>query len=292
MTTTQAAQTDGVDAAHDVVEFLIGQHMQIRDLFTEVEKSTGKARRDAFERLVKLLAVHETAEEQLIHPLVRTGVHGGGDIVDDRLSEEREAKEMLVKLEDVGPDSNQFPLLLAKLRASVLAHAHNEEAYEFRYLRREVAASELQPLVSGGGHGADASASGCGVRDCQHRRRSGDIAVRPDEGHGPRVDVHQPLNARSKNLERMRDVSSSEQSTRCSSGAPSPTATTQRYRVGPNYLQLPVNSPKDARVATNEHDGQMTYFDQGRADRRGPAEPRTGTGHSGPVDPGADSAHQ
>jgi hypothetical protein len=137
-----------VDAAHDVVEFLIGQHMQIRDLFTEVEKSTGKARREAFERLVKLLAVHETAEEQLIHPLVRAGVHGGGDIVDDRLCEEREAKEMLAKLEDVGPDSNQFPLLLAKLRVSVLTHAHHEEAYEFRYLRREVAASELQPLVS------------------------------------------------------------------------------------------------------------------------------------------------
>jgi hypothetical protein len=145
---TQTAESAKVDAAHDVVEFLIGQHMQIRDLFTEVDKSTGKARRDAFERLVKLLAVHETAEEQLIHPLVRVGVHGGGDIVGDRLSEEREAKEMLVRLEDVGPDSNQFPLLLAKLRASVLMHAHNEEAYEFRYLRREVAASELQPLVS------------------------------------------------------------------------------------------------------------------------------------------------
>src|SRR5215217_2608821 len=33
---------------------------------------------------------------------------------------------------------------------------------------------------------------------------------------------------------------------------------TQRYRVGPNYLQLPVNSPK-ARVATNQRDGQMAY---------------------------------
>jgi catalase len=35
---------------------------------------------------------------------------------------------------------------------------------------------------------------------------------------------------------------------------------TQRYRVGPNYLQLPVNSPKHTRVATNQRDGQMTYF--------------------------------
>lgn len=34
---------------------------------------------------------------------------------------------------------------------------------------------------------------------------------------------------------------------------------TQRYRVGPNYLQLPINSPKK-RVATNQRDGQMTYF--------------------------------
>src|SRR4051794_8683852 len=33
---------------------------------------------------------------------------------------------------------------------------------------------------------------------------------------------------------------------------------TQRYRVGPNYLQLPVNAPK-TRVATNQRDGQMTY---------------------------------
>ncbi len=32
---------------------------------------------------------------------------------------------------------------------------------------------------------------------------------------------------------------------------------TQRYRVGPNYLQLPVNQPKNARVATNQRDGQM-----------------------------------
>jgi len=34
---------------------------------------------------------------------------------------------------------------------------------------------------------------------------------------------------------------------------------TQRHRVGPNYLQLPVNRPKAAEVRTNQRDGQMTY---------------------------------
>ncbi|MGY1814450.1 catalase [Blastococcus sp. SYSU D00820] len=34
---------------------------------------------------------------------------------------------------------------------------------------------------------------------------------------------------------------------------------TQRYRVGPNYLQLPVNSAKGAAVHTNQRGGQMSY---------------------------------
>ncbi|GAF66948.1 catalase [Bacillus sp. TS-2] len=38
---------------------------------------------------------------------------------------------------------------------------------------------------------------------------------------------------------------------------------TQRYRVGTNYLQLPINAPKK-HVATNQRDGQMQYYvDQG-----------------------------
>ncbi|MFI2857222.1 catalase [Paenibacillus sp. JSM ZJ436] len=34
---------------------------------------------------------------------------------------------------------------------------------------------------------------------------------------------------------------------------------TQRYRVGSNYLQLPINAPKK-RVATNQRGGQMQYY--------------------------------
>ena len=34
---------------------------------------------------------------------------------------------------------------------------------------------------------------------------------------------------------------------------------TQRHRVGPNYLQVPVNQAKNATVVTNQRDGMMTY---------------------------------
>ena len=39
---------------------------------------------------------------------------------------------------------------------------------------------------------------------------------------------------------------------------------TQRYRVGPNYLQLPINAPQEkARARTNQRDGQMTFYVDG-----------------------------
>ncbi|MEV7013218.1 catalase [Streptosporangium sp. NPDC051022] len=38
---------------------------------------------------------------------------------------------------------------------------------------------------------------------------------------------------------------------------------TQRHRVGPNYLQLPVNQAKHAEIRTNQRDGQMAYLVDG-----------------------------
>jgi iron-sulfur cluster repair protein YtfE (RIC family) len=132
---------------YDVVDLLIEQHMQIRDLFLEVEAATGDTRREAFHRLVKLLAVHETAEEQLVRPLTRLSVDGGNQIADDRLAEEHDAKETLVALEEMGPHAPEFTRLLSQLRAAVLEHAAKEEAYEFRYLRQDVPAIQLRALV-------------------------------------------------------------------------------------------------------------------------------------------------
>jgi hemerythrin superfamily protein len=132
----------------DVVDLLLRQHTQIRDLFLEVESATGKARTDAFQRLVHLLAVHETAEEQVVHPLTRLRVEGGDDIVGDRLAEEHAAKETLAELEKMGPDAPDFLQLLNQLRIDVLDHASKEEAYEFRYLRREVGAGELRTMAA------------------------------------------------------------------------------------------------------------------------------------------------
>ena len=92
----------------DVVSLLMRQHGDIRNLFDEVEATTGDERRDAFRRLVRLLAVHETAEEEVVHPFVRRAVPGGEQVVEDRLTEEREAKETLAALDEMDTDDPKF----------------------------------------------------------------------------------------------------------------------------------------------------------------------------------------
>lgn len=134
MTTTD----NGLAQETDVVAFLIGQHMMIRDLFTEVAFTEGDARADAFQRLVKLLAAHETAEQQIIRPMTRAGVDGGNGIADEHIAEEAHAKEMLADLERMGPEDSEFPALLDQLREAVLLHAFHEEAHEFRYLKQKM----------------------------------------------------------------------------------------------------------------------------------------------------------
>jgi hemerythrin superfamily protein len=139
--------TENTADTEDVVELLMAQHMRIRDLFAEVGSAAGSQRRDAFEQLVRLLAVHETAEEEIVHPLARRVIDGGEEIVDDRLAEENAAKQMLSTLESIGPEHEDFPVLLRELRDSVLLHAHREEHYEFRYLRDHYEPARLQALA-------------------------------------------------------------------------------------------------------------------------------------------------
>jgi hemerythrin superfamily protein len=120
----------------DVVALLIAQHGEIRNLFDAVERCEGEQRRDTFRELVHMLAVHETAEEEVVHPYARRVAEGGAQIVDDRLEEEKQAKELLSRLEGLDPNAEGFMPLLRKLRTAVTEHARTEERYEFAQLRR------------------------------------------------------------------------------------------------------------------------------------------------------------
>lgn len=148
--TAKTAQTSAKAGARpdaDVIDLLLEQHARIEVLFTLVASSSGQARTEAFDELARLLAVHETGEEEVVHPIAR-GLRDVGGIVDERLREEQDAKQMLVDLVGSGPDTPGFNAALAMLREAVLTHARYEERYEFPQLRQHVPAAQLVGMAT------------------------------------------------------------------------------------------------------------------------------------------------
>jgi hemerythrin superfamily protein len=131
----------------DFVELLLSQHARIEELFGQVLGAGGQQRRDLFEELVRLLAVHETAEEEVVHPLARSRIDGGPDVIDARLAEEREAKRLLADLSGAGVEAPDFEERLLLLRDAVLIHAKREERYEFPHLRQQLEHATGQRLA-------------------------------------------------------------------------------------------------------------------------------------------------
>ncbi|NRQ39529.1 hemerythrin domain-containing protein [Nonomuraea sp. NN258] len=131
----------------DVVDLLLRQHEEIKALFSEVENAAPEDRAEPFRRLVRLLAVHETAEEEIVHPYARRKL--GDDVVDERLAEENSAKDMLTQMERAGVDDPQFAANLATLRKAVVEHAEAEEREEFPRLRQEAGDRERLAMAVG-----------------------------------------------------------------------------------------------------------------------------------------------
>jgi hemerythrin superfamily protein len=129
----------------DVVDLLLEQHNQVKSLFGQLINATGDQKRQLFQELVRLLAVHESAEEQVVHPIARKQV--GDDVVEARLREESQAKHALAELHDLGVDHPDFDGKLATLANAVLDHATHEEREEFPYLRQNVSAEQLRRMA-------------------------------------------------------------------------------------------------------------------------------------------------
>jgi hypothetical protein len=123
--------TGSTNNGSDVIGFLKSQHQQLRGMFDEVASTSGPERSKALRALRRMLAIHEAAEEQVIHPAARRGLPGGELLVENRLREEREAKRVLAELEQLEIDSPEFDRKLGELKTKILAHADAEEREEF-----------------------------------------------------------------------------------------------------------------------------------------------------------------
>ena len=156
LTAKAAAKTTGTAPAwtakamrhlggENVVDVLTRQHRQIKRAFVKAALPGPRRRRD-FDRLMRLLAVHEAAEEAHVHPVARRALHNGRLLAARRRGEEKEAKKLLVELWRTGPDGKGYLRRLNEVRRMVTRHAAREEREEFAQLRKALRVPRLRML--------------------------------------------------------------------------------------------------------------------------------------------------
>lgn len=131
----------------DVVDFLLAQHRDVERLFEQIGQQSGDERKHNFNELVRLLAVHETAEEEVVYPVLRASGDDGDQLADARTAEEDEAKKALSDLERIGPESPEFDSKFEAFAQMVLSHATNEEQQVFPRLRETQTPDRLESMA-------------------------------------------------------------------------------------------------------------------------------------------------
>lgn len=146
MTDIRSGTSTTGSATDDIVAAVRRDHAEIKDLFGRVDAGSGDAKRDAFRLLVAKVAVHETAEEELVHPLLRKAPEGES-IVERLLQQEDQAKKELAELEKTEPGTPEFESKFQQVRSAVLQHAEQEEQQEHPRIEREVDADRRRNLA-------------------------------------------------------------------------------------------------------------------------------------------------
>src|SRR5205809_122355 len=129
-------------------ELLRQQHQTVQQLLSQFVPSSGSDRGDLFDCLQATLAVHETAEEMVVYPVLRGINDQGRQIAEKRINEESEAKDVLAQLEKLGVDDPGFEPHFEQFRTSVLEHAEAEEAEVFPMLEAHVEGEKLQKMAT------------------------------------------------------------------------------------------------------------------------------------------------
>jgi hemerythrin superfamily protein len=120
----------------DVTAVIAPQHEHARQLLDEVRQAAGQQRAEAFHTLRLTLALHETAEEQAIHPQAERQLGDNERGATDRIAEEQAAGQVIAELELLDVDSEQFEVTFGHLADSVTEHAAAEENDEWPALRQ------------------------------------------------------------------------------------------------------------------------------------------------------------
>lgn len=130
----------------DAIEFLIKEHNKVRSTLKAISKiSSEKSRKNKFEALCKDLIRHETMEEKIWYPALRTQNPELREIIKHLIEEEKSAAKAIKSFKKVKFDFI-WKLKFAKFKHDIEHHADEEEENLFPKVRKLLSKAELTLL--------------------------------------------------------------------------------------------------------------------------------------------------
>jgi Hemerythrin HHE cation binding domain len=139
--------TGGKMNAFDILK---EDHQKVSSLFEKLEPTTERAvktREELFAKLKTELDIHSQIEETILYPVLKE-IEETRDITLESIEEHRIVKLLLMELEQMPKDTEQWTAKLTVLKENVEHHVEEEEGEMFKQARSALNKEKIEQLTT------------------------------------------------------------------------------------------------------------------------------------------------
>lgn len=143
-------KTGELGITENAIEILTQDHRMVDELIAELENLSGAdtgadAPNTIFVQFRDNFMLHGQVEEQIFYPALKEHPETAS-LVEHAVDEHQEVKEMLAKMEELAPNSDEFQRLLKKAKEEIQHHVQEEEGEMFVKARHVLGEQKMEEL--------------------------------------------------------------------------------------------------------------------------------------------------
>ncbi len=144
MSTSEASNK--TEQGGDIVRLIVSEHNEVKELFDKYLLSKNASEQEKIvKKIIHDLLVHETAEEEVVYPKLKS-FPTGQEIADSRIEEEKQAETKLKELQKMKADDPNFSSTVEEIIRAVTEHSMEEEKQVLPLLREHLDVEQREEM--------------------------------------------------------------------------------------------------------------------------------------------------
>lgn len=130
----------------NAIELLRADHRRVKNLFTQVERAESWSDKKRALKIIRHeLDVHMMIEETVLYPMFQSKQEFK-DQINEAFDEHQEAKSLLLELEKIGDNENEFENTFEELVEAVEHHVQEEEDELFPKIQKTLSVAQIEEI--------------------------------------------------------------------------------------------------------------------------------------------------